>query len=199
MPVAVEGEGRVERLIVERTGLDRRPASVGTGERYTVECGLVVSCIGYQTPPIEGVPYEHGRGRFANQDGVIADGLYCVGWARRGPTGTIGTNRPDGFEVAEKIFAAFGPGGGGKPGGAGPRHSAPRPRRRAGRLPRLAADRGRRDRPRPRGQPAREVHQHRRDDRRARPLGRGACAPSAPPLWSAPVSRAAFEPDPVGE
>jgi ferredoxin--NADP+ reductase len=119
MPVAVEGEGRVERLIVERTRLTEDLRSVGTGELYSIECGLVVSCIGYQTPPIEGVPYEHGRGRFANRDGVIGGGLYCVGWARRGPTGTIGTNRPDGFEVAETIHAALPPGGGGKTGGAG--------------------------------------------------------------------------------
>jgi hypothetical protein len=98
-----------------------------------IECGLVVSCIGYQTPPIEGVPYEHGRGRFANAEGVIGDGLYCVGWARRGPTGTIGTNRPDGFEVAEKIFAAFPGEGGAKAGGPGldtcstPAESSPSP------------------------------------------------------------------------
>jgi NADPH-dependent glutamate synthase beta subunit-like oxidoreductase len=124
MPVAIEGDGRAERLVVERTRLDDQLRSVGTGETYTVEAGLIVSCIGYQTPPIEGVPYEHGRGRFANSDGVIetgADwGLYAVGWARRGPTGTIGTNRPDGFEVAEKIAAACSPGSdGGKPGAAG--------------------------------------------------------------------------------
>ena len=105
MPVAIEGEGRVERLIVERTALDPSLRAVGTGERYAISCSLVVSCIGYQTPPIEGVPYEHERGRFATAEGVIGDGLYCVGWARRGPTGTIGTNRPDGFEVAEKIHA----------------------------------------------------------------------------------------------
>ncbi|MBV8685326.1 MAG: FAD-dependent oxidoreductase [Alphaproteobacteria bacterium] len=120
MPVAVEGNGRAEHLVVERTVLTDDLRSVGTGERYQVPCGLVVSCIGYQTPPIDGVPYEHGRGRFANADGVIAEGLYCVGWARRGPTGTIGTNRPDGFEVAEKIAAAFPPGSaGGKAGGLG--------------------------------------------------------------------------------
>jgi ferredoxin--NADP+ reductase len=107
MPVAVEGQGRVERLIVEKTKLTDDLRSVGTGEHYTIDCGLVVSCIGYQTPPIDGVPYEHGRGRFANHEGVIAERLYCVGWARRGPTGTIGTNRPDGFEVAEKIAAAL--------------------------------------------------------------------------------------------
>lgn len=107
MPVAVEGGGKVERLIVERTRLTEDLRSEGTGETYEIECGIVVSCIGYQTPPIEGVPYEHGRGRFANAEGVIGDGLYCVGWARRGPTGTIGTNRPDGYEVAEKIAADF--------------------------------------------------------------------------------------------
>ncbi|MEA3009363.1 MAG: adrenodoxin-NADP+ reductase [Sphingomonadales bacterium] len=118
MPVAVEGESRVERLIVERTELGPDLRSVGTGERYAIECGLVVTCIGYQTPPIEGVPYEHGRGRFANKDGLIGGNLYCVGWARRGPTGTIGTNRPDGFEVAETIHAAFPPGGG-RTGGPG--------------------------------------------------------------------------------
>jgi NADPH-dependent glutamate synthase beta subunit-like oxidoreductase len=121
MPVAIEGDGRVERLVVEKTELTPDLRSVGTGQRYTIDCGLVVSCIGYQTPPIEGVPYEHGRGRFANHEGVIADRLYCVGWARRGPTGTIGTNRPDGFEVAEKIAAALPPGGAApaREGGAG--------------------------------------------------------------------------------
>jgi adrenodoxin-NADP+ reductase len=120
MPVAIEGDGRAERLVVERTRLTDDLRSVGTGEHYTIDCGLIVSCIGYQTPPIEGVPYEHGRGRFANSDGVIGDGLYCVGWARRGPTGTIGTNRPDGFEVAEKIAAACPPGSdGGKTGAVG--------------------------------------------------------------------------------
>ena len=44
-------------------------------------------------------------GRFANDEGRIAPGLYAVGWARRGPTGTIGTNRPDGFMIAEHIAA----------------------------------------------------------------------------------------------
>jgi ferredoxin--NADP+ reductase len=119
MPIAIEGEGRVERLIVERTELTHDLRSVGTGERYAIPCGLIVSCIGYKTPPIEGVPYEHGRGRFANSEGVIGEGLYAVGWARRGPTGTIGTNRPDGYEVAEKISATLGPGDSGKEGGAG--------------------------------------------------------------------------------
>jgi ferredoxin--NADP+ reductase len=119
MPIAVEGDGRVERLIVERTSLTDDLRAVGTGETYAIACGLVVTCIGYQTPPIEGVPYEANRGRFANRDGVIGGGLYAVGWARRGPTGTIGTNRPDGFEVAETIHAELGPGASGKAGREG--------------------------------------------------------------------------------
>ena len=119
IPVAIEGDGRAERLIVERTMLTEDLRSIGTGERYTIDCGLIVSCIGYKTPRIDGVPYEESRGRFANDQGVIGEGLYAVGWARRGPTGTIGTNRPDGYEVAEKIAAALGLGDSGKKGGAG--------------------------------------------------------------------------------
>ena len=117
-PIAVEGDGKVERIVVERTKLDADMRSVGTGETYVIPCGLVISCIGYQTPPIEGVPYEHGRGRFANSEGRVLPGLYCVGWARRGPTGTIGTNRPDGYGVVDLIEADIG-GGKGRPGRAG--------------------------------------------------------------------------------
>lgn len=113
-PVAVEGDGKVERIVVERTRLDADLRSVGTGETYVIPCGLVVSCIGYQTPPIEGVPYEHGRGRFANSEGRVLPGLYCVGWARRGPTGTIGTNRPDGYAIVDLIEADIGGGKGAK-------------------------------------------------------------------------------------
>lgn len=117
-PVAVEGDGKVERIVVERTKLDADLRSVGTGETYVIPCSLVVSCIGYQTPPIEGVPYEHGRGRFANSEGRVLPGLYCVGWARRGPTGTIGTNRPDGYAIVDLIETDIGSGKGraGRPG-----------------------------------------------------------------------------------
>ena len=58
------------------------------------------------------MPYEHGRGRFANNDGRILPGLYCVGWARRGPTGTIGTNRPDGYAIADLVAEDIGDGAG---------------------------------------------------------------------------------------
>ncbi|CAM3186002.1 FAD/NAD(P)-binding domain-containing protein [Sphingomonas antarctica] len=116
-PVAIEGAGHVERVIVERTTLDRELRSTGTGETYAIPANLVLTAIGYQTPPIEGVPYEHGRGRFANVEGRVLPGLYVVGWARRGPSGTIGTNRPDGYSVVDRIAEDWGDAiGGGKPG-----------------------------------------------------------------------------------
>jgi ferredoxin--NADP+ reductase len=111
-PLAIEGGGRAERLIVEKTELDDKGAARGTGETYEVPASLVVSCIGYSTPPIAGVPYDERGGKFLNEGGRISDRLYAVGWARRGPTGTIGTNRPDGYEVAEAIAAALPAGSG---------------------------------------------------------------------------------------
>lgn len=112
MPVAIEGNGRAERVIVERTALDAEGRATGTGETYAIPAGLIVSCIGYRTPPIDGVPYDARAGRFANDEGRILPGLYAVGWARRGPSGTIGTNRPDGFAIVEKIAEDVGSGGG---------------------------------------------------------------------------------------
>ncbi|MGN6588987.1 MAG: FAD-dependent oxidoreductase [Sphingomicrobium sp.] len=115
-PVAVEGNGKVERIIVERTKLDESGAARGTGETYEVPASLVVSAIGYSTSPIPEVPFEGGK--FVNQQGRIADRLYAVGWARRGPSGTIGTNRPDGYEVADRVAAAMPSGSAGDKSGA---------------------------------------------------------------------------------
>jgi len=109
-PLRIEGDGKAERIIVERTELDEKGAAHGTGETYEVPASLVISAIGYSTSPMEGLALDGGK--FVNEGGRIADCLYCVGWARRGPTGTIGTNRPDGYEVAEQIAAALPPGGG---------------------------------------------------------------------------------------
>ncbi len=103
-PVRLLGSDKVHAIEVERTVIEGGRA-VGTGTTYTLPAELVVSCIGYRSSPIEGAPFEEREGRFANQDGFILPGLYCVGWARRGPSGTIGTNRPDGFGVIERVAA----------------------------------------------------------------------------------------------
>jgi ferredoxin--NADP+ reductase len=117
-PVAIEGDGKVERIVVERTVLDESGSARGTGETYHVPASLIVSAIGYSTLPIDDVPFDGGK--FVNKTGRIQDRLFAVGWARRGPTGTIGTNRPDGYEVADQVVAALPPGSSSdRPGAAG--------------------------------------------------------------------------------
>ena len=109
-PLRIEGDGKAEKIVVERTELDEKGGARGTGETYEVPASLIISAIGYSSAPIEGVPYDDRGGKFLNEGGRIADRLYAVGWARRGPSGTIGTNRPDGYEVADLVAAAMPPG-----------------------------------------------------------------------------------------
>lgn len=94
--------GKVAGVEVERTKVEAGRA-VGTGETYSVPADLVVTCIGYRTSPLKGVPFDERAGCFANDEGRILPGLYCVGWAKRGPSGTIGTNRPDGYSVIDIV------------------------------------------------------------------------------------------------
>jgi ferredoxin--NADP+ reductase len=116
-PRALLGDGVVQAIEFERTRLVEGRAE-GTGEFERIDAGLVISCIGYRTSPIPGVPFDERSGRFANDEGRIGPGLYCVGWARRGPSGTIGTNRPDGYAIVELIGQDL-PAGGRKRGRAG--------------------------------------------------------------------------------
>ena len=109
-PVAIEGDGKAERIVVERTELDDKGAARGTGETYEVPASLIITAIGYSSSPIADVPFDGGK--FVNDGGRIGERLYAVGWARRGPTGTIGTNRPDGYEVADLVAAAMPAGSG---------------------------------------------------------------------------------------
>ena len=109
-PKAFHGEdGRIASVEVERTSVEAGRA-VATGETYSIPADLVVTCIGYRSSPIEGVPFDERAGRFANDEGRILPGLYCVGWARRGPSGTIGTNRPDGYGIIELVEEDIGAG-----------------------------------------------------------------------------------------
>jgi ferredoxin--NADP+ reductase len=117
-PLALTGNGKVEAIEVERTRVEAGKA-IPTGDKYRIPASLVVSCIGYRTSPIPEVPFDEREGRFANDEGRVLPGLYAVGWARRGPSGTIGTNKPDGFGVAEMIAADIAAGTLGPEGKAG--------------------------------------------------------------------------------
>lgn len=115
-PMAILGDGTVCGLRLEETRVEDGKC-IGTGQTEVLPAGLVVPCIGYRSSPIEDVPYDEARGIYRNTDGLIEEGLYCVGWARRGPTGTIGTNKPDGVGMAAKILSEVQPSGKrGRPG-----------------------------------------------------------------------------------
>ncbi|MCH7935769.1 MAG: FAD-dependent oxidoreductase [Proteobacteria bacterium] len=102
-PAEILGGDRVEGLRLERTRVEDGRA-VGTGEFFDVECGLVVAAIGYRSDPLEGAPFDEKQGIVPNDDGRVDDRLYAVGWIKRGPSGVISTNRPDGIAVAGYII-----------------------------------------------------------------------------------------------
>lgn len=62
---------------------------------------LAVTCIGYESLPCCSATPENGV--FTNDDGKVDERLYVVGWAKRGPSGTIPTNRVEAQHVAQKI------------------------------------------------------------------------------------------------
>jgi ferredoxin--NADP+ reductase len=78
---------------------------VRSGRQFDLPAQLVVSCIGYQVGASLGAPHDDASGTIANRDGRVSPGLYVVGWAKRGPTGVIATNRADSIAVAELILA----------------------------------------------------------------------------------------------
>ena len=91
-PKEILGTDRVEGVVY----------STPSGD-VTIKCGLVITAIGYQAQGIDGVPYENGK--VVNTDGRVKENLYVVGWAKRGPSGVIGTNKSDAAAVIELLVS----------------------------------------------------------------------------------------------
>lgn len=102
-PVEILGGETVEGIRMERTRVEDG-RSVGTGEFFDIACGLVIPAIGYYSEPFPGVPFDDAKGIFVHEDGRVGDGIYAVGWIKRGPTGVIGSNKPDGETAATQIL-----------------------------------------------------------------------------------------------
>ncbi len=69
----------------------------------TIKCGLVITAIGYHAASIDGVYDENGK--VINVEGRVKDNIYVVGWAKRGPSGVIGTNKSDAAAVMELLIS----------------------------------------------------------------------------------------------
>ena len=95
-PIAIKGEGKVEEVVFQKTGSD---------ETFSIKCGLVVTAIGYEATSIPGVPYLNGK--VVNTQGHVDGNMYVVGWAKRGPSGVIGTNKSDAAEVMSSLVASL--------------------------------------------------------------------------------------------
>lgn len=91
-PKEIKGTDRVEEVVFQRTG---------TEETFSIKCGLVITAIGYEAASLEGIPYE--KGKVLNLDGRVRENLYVVGWAKRGPSGVIGTNKSDAADVMKLL------------------------------------------------------------------------------------------------
>jgi ferredoxin--NADP+ reductase len=91
-PIEIKGNGRVEEVVFQKTGSD---------ETFSIKCGLVITAIGYEAAPLEGIPYE--KGKVVNTDGRVNENVYVVGWAKRGPSGVIGTNKSDAADVMKLL------------------------------------------------------------------------------------------------
>lgn len=108
-------QGEVRAVRFEKTSIDDDGNAIGTGEFFDIPADLVVTAIGYRSSPLTGITFDEKRGIYPNEEGHIEDNVYVVGWGKRGPSGTIPTNRPDSFQVADRILADIG-NGGEKPG-----------------------------------------------------------------------------------
>jgi ferredoxin--NADP+ reductase len=83
-----------------------------TDRLETLPVGLVFRSVGYRGVPLPGVPFHEGWGVILNEKGRVVDperrqpvlGEYAAGWIKRGPTGVIGTNKPDAAETVAAML-----------------------------------------------------------------------------------------------
>lgn len=107
-PVSFEGSDKVDSVTFRRSD----------GSHETVSTTSVFRAVGYRGLPVDGLPFDDATGTIPNDRGrVIASGtgdmhsgVYCSGWIKRGPRGTIGTNRADAQETVDTLLQDLGAG-----------------------------------------------------------------------------------------
>ncbi len=107
----VEGVKLVKNRLVRGSGNDLKAEA--TGETETLPAGLVFRSVGYKGIAVPGVPFDPRAGVIPNVEGRVlvgpgapemCRGVYAVGWIKRGPSGVIGTNKPDSVETADRLL-----------------------------------------------------------------------------------------------
>ena len=112
-----DGDGRVSAMRIVRNELYATSAGTlrprATDYHESIDVGLVFRAVGYRGVPIPGVPFYDDWGVILNVDGRVVEpdtqrprtGHYTAGWIKRGPSGVIGTNKPDAAETVEQMLS----------------------------------------------------------------------------------------------
>jgi ferredoxin--NADP+ reductase len=85
----------------------------GTKAYEEIPCDMIFRSIGYKGHPLPGIPFDERDGIIPNRDGRVLDAatkqpiarLYVAGWIKRGPSGVIGTNKPDAAATVELMMS----------------------------------------------------------------------------------------------
>lgn len=113
-PVEIRGVDRVEAVVLGANRLEGgsagNPRAVDTGGREVIEAGLVLRAVGYRGAALSGVPFDERRGVIPNTAGRVDGGNreYVAGWAKRGPSGIIGTNKRCAVDTVRTLVADIG-------------------------------------------------------------------------------------------
>ena len=100
-PLEIKGNGKVEEIVFQKNKVENGKV-IATTETFSVKTGLVITAIGYNSIEYPGISIENGR--ITNIAGHVEHNVYAVGWAKRGPTGVIGTNKSDSNDVVDLII-----------------------------------------------------------------------------------------------
>jgi ferredoxin/flavodoxin---NADP+ reductase len=115
-PVEIIGKDRVEAIRIVHNVLVKKEdgslAAKATDKEEVIPVGLVFRSVGYKGVPLPGVPFHEKWGIIPNEKGRVLTAMggeqvigdYAVGWIKRGPSGIIGTNKPDSVETAEMLL-----------------------------------------------------------------------------------------------
>jgi ferredoxin--NADP+ reductase len=100
-PKEIKGSGKVSEVIFAINEV-KDGKVIATDKTFSIKTGLVITAIGYDAVEYQGIKIE--KGRIANIAGHVEHNLYVTGWAKRGSTGVIGTNKSDSADVVELII-----------------------------------------------------------------------------------------------
>jgi len=101
-PIQIIGDKKVEEIVFNINNV-RDGKVVSTSQTFSINAGLVISAIGYDSVKYPGISISNGR--IHNIAGHVGNNVYTTGWAKRGPTGVIGSNKSDSSDVVDLIIS----------------------------------------------------------------------------------------------